>query len=107
MGGKRVDKDYETVINQGTAFLYQHQAQIREDLDGPPPGACNGDIKACVDLYCDFPTPGYSPGFKRLVTDCGLSSPSGGPPVYPVQFQYRMPGWDQVTTTRTIQLNVP
>lgn len=107
-GGRRVDQDYEAVVNQGTAFLYQHQAQIRDNIDAQyGPSACFGDIKSCIEFFCDYPTSGYSLGFKRLVTDCGLASPSGGPPVYPIQFQYRMPGWDQVTTTRTIQLNVP
>lgn len=105
-GAKSVETYYNEVVTQAKAYMYAKHFTIRNNLDEGI-GNCTGlSIEACIRFYCGTTTPGYSEGFKKLVTDCGLSYPSGTP-IYPVLFQYRMPGWDQVTTTREVNLIPP
>jgi len=105
-GPKTVDADYAQVVTQAKTFMYDNHAQIRHDMDNGI-GACDGmSIVECIRLYCGIPTFGYSEGFKKVVSDCGFSTPSGSV-IYPVLFRYRMPGWDQVTTTRVVNLISP
>lgn len=106
-GGKMVEIYYNEVAVQAISFMYDKQNEIRYNIDfGKNKCDSKMSIVTCISKHCGSGTPGYSEGFKKLVSDCGLSSPSGTP-IYPVLFKYRMPGWDQVTTTREVNLIPP
>ncbi|MEQ1747260.1 MAG: fibronectin type III domain-containing protein [Saprospiraceae bacterium] len=105
-GPKVVENDLNAVVNQANAYMYENHEQILYDLDHQY-GMCDGvSITTCIGRYCGTATQGYSEGFKKAVSSCGLTAPTGTI-IYPVKFQYRMPGWDQITTSRTINLIPP
>ena len=95
--------NYNALKAEAQAYAYSHMDNILEYFD------CTSgeDVFYCLNVFCDAPGyTVYSKGFRKLVTECNLSIPTYEP-TYPVKFEYRMPGWDQVTTTHYINLVHP
>lgn len=100
----KVAADHFTVLhNEAFAYTLTHKQAILNYY------GCSEDFAPafCLELNCDSPgQPYYSKGFKRLVTDCNPVI-LNFEPTFPILFRYKMPGWDQVTTTHYVNLARP